>query len=120
MRARPFLAVLAIATTSCSEVTAADAARVNVVLTPKVGSAACVTANPEPAAVRVKQGISFVNKSTIHLTIILKEDDLPLVSVAPGDTSGAVKFREPGVHQYYSQGCGSGTAELHTLSVTVN
>src|SRR5437867_6116120 len=105
--ALPFL----LAAISCDEVTAADAARVNVVLTPKVGSAACVFADPEPAAVKVDQGISFVNKSTVHLTIVLLEDNLPLVSVAPGDTSGAVKFRDPGTHQYYSQGCGSVNSE---------
>jgi hypothetical protein len=122
MVSRPFVALfpLLLATISCEDITAADGARVNVTLTPKAGSAACVIANPEPAAVKVDQGISFVNKSSVHLTIVLLNDNLPLVSVAPGDTSGAVKFRDPGIHQYYSQGCGSGTSELHTLSVTVN
>jgi plastocyanin len=114
------LVPILVASVSCEDITAADAARVNVTLTPRTGSAACVVANPEPAAVKVDQGISFVNKSSVHLTIVLVDDNLPLVSVAPGDTSGAVKFRDPGIHQYYSQGCGSGTAELHTLSVTVN
>ena len=56
----------------------------------------------------------------VSITIVLHEDDLPLVSVAPGDTSGAIKFRDPGTHQYYSQGCGSTNTELHTLAVTVN
>jgi len=105
---------------SCEDITAANGALVNVVLSPKSASAACVLADPEPAAVRVDQGISFVNNSTVHITIVLVEDNLPLVSVAPGDTSGAVKFRDPGIHQYYSQGCGSGVSERHTLSVTVN
>ena len=113
-------ASLLVAIVACEDITAADGARVNVILTPKVGSAACVIAEPEPAAVKVDQGISFVNNSTVHLTIVLVENNLPLVSVAPGDTSGAVKFNDPGIHQYYSQGCGSGTSELHTLSVTVN
>jgi plastocyanin len=113
-------ASLLVAIVACEDITAADGARVNVILTPKVGSAACVIANPEPAAVKVDQGISFVNNSTVHLTIVLVENNLPLVSVAPGDTSGAVKFNDPGIHRYYSQGCGSGTSELHTLSVTVN
>jgi plastocyanin len=113
-------ASLLVAIVACEDITAADGARVNVILTPKVGSAACVIADPEPAAVKVDQGISFVNNSTVHLTIVLVENNLPLVSVAPGDTSGAVKFNDPGIHQYYSQGCGSGTSELHTLSVTVN
>ena len=120
MKVATLIAALLLTTTSCADVTAADYARVNVVLTPKVGSAACVIAEPEPAAVKVKQGISFVNKSSMHLTIVLVEDNVPLVSVAPGDTSGAVKFHDPGVHQYYSQGCGSGNSELHTLSVTIN
>lgn len=124
MVGRRFLVALSIpvlvATVSCQDITAADGAGVHVILTPKVGSAACVVANPEPAAVKVDQGISFVNNSSVQLTIVLVGDNLPLVSVAPGDTSGAVKFRDPGIHQYYSQGCGSGTAELHTLSVTVN
>ena len=120
MIVRPLAVVLLLATVSCDDVTAAEAARVNVLLTPRIGSAACVTADPEPAAVKVKQGISFVNKSSVHLTIVLLEDHLPLVSVAPGDTSGAVKFSDAGIHQYYSQGCGSGNAELHTLAVTVN
>jgi hypothetical protein len=120
-RLLPALSVpLLIAITSCSDITAADEARVMVTLTPKAGSLACVIADPEPAAVKADRGISFVNKSTVHLTIVLVKDNLPLVSVAPGDTSGAVKFNEPGIHQYYSQGCGAGTTELHTLSVTVN
>ena len=112
--------VLAIAAASCQEVTAADYAHVQVTLTPKSGSAACVIAEPEPAAVRVKQGISFVNKSSVHLTIVLKDDDLPLVSVAPGDTSRAIEFSSAGLRQYYSQACGSGLGELHTLAVTIN
>jgi hypothetical protein len=51
---------------------------------------------------------------------VLVEDHLPLVSVAPSDTSGAVKFGSAGLRLYYSQACGSGTGELHTLAVTVN
>jgi hypothetical protein len=124
MVSRRFLVALSapllIAIASCADITAADEARVVVTLTPKAGSLACVTADPEPAAVKADRGISFVNKSSVHLTIVLLKDNLPLVSVAPGDTSGAVKFNEPGIHQYYSQACGSFTTELHTLSVTVN
>ena len=108
----------AMATASCEDITAADSARAFVTLTPKLGNAACVNANPEPAAVKEKQGISFVNKSSVQITIVLRKDNVPLVAVAPNDTSGAVKFSEPGIYQYYSQGCGS--AELHTLSVTIN
>jgi plastocyanin len=120
MLRRLALAALAITTASCKDVTAADHARVHVTLTPKVGSAACVVADPEPAAVKADRGISFVNKSSVPLTIVLRKDNLPLVSVAPNDTSNAVKFSEPGIYHYYSQGCGSGVAELHTLSVTIN
>jgi hypothetical protein len=63
-----------------------------------------------------------VNESTVHITIVLVDDDedLPLVSVAPGATSGAVKFNSAGVRQYYSLGCGSALQERHTLSVTIN
>ncbi|HEU4996001.1 MAG TPA: hypothetical protein VFT29_14355 [Gemmatimonadaceae bacterium] len=114
------VAAVLLATASCSEVTAAEIAVAHVTLTAKQGSAACVVANPEPASVRVKQGVSFVNNSTVQITIVLTKDNLPLISVAPSDTSGAVKFREPGIYQYYSQGCGSGSSELHTLAVTVN
>jgi hypothetical protein len=113
-------AALVCATASCKDVTAADYARVHVTLTPKAGSAACVIADPEPAAVKANQGISFVNRSSAQLTLVLRKDNLPLVAVAPGETSNAVKFSEPGIYQYYSQACGSGNAELHTLSVTVN
>ena len=116
----PAVAALVLAAVSCSDVTAADFAPVQVVLTPRAGSAACVVASPEPASVRVKQGISFVNKSSEHITIVLEDDDLPLVSVAPNDTSGAVKFRSPGIYYYYSQACGSSLGNLHTLAVTVN
>lgn len=112
--------VIALASASCQDVTAADYAHVQVVLTPKPGSAACVVANPEPASVRVKQGIAFVNKSSVHLTIVLLDDHLPLVSVAPNDTSRAVEFSEAGLQQYYSQGCGAGIGELHTLAITIN
>ena len=114
------LAALVIGIAACKDITAADYARVHITLTPKIGSAACVISDPEPAAVKANRGISFVNKSSIQLTLVLKQDNLPLVAVAAGDTSSAVKFSEPGVYQYYSQGCGSGSAELHTLSVTVN
>ena len=114
------LAALVIAAASCKDITAADHARVYVTLTPKVGSAACVIADPEPAAVKANQGISFVNRSSIQVTLVLKQDNLPLVAVAPSDTSNAVKFSDPGIYQYYSQGCGSGSTELHTLSITVN
>ena len=118
---RPILAaVVVLASIACQDVTAADSAPVHVVLTPKPGSAACVTATPEPASVRVKQGINFVNQSSVPITIVLREDNRPLVSVAPSDTSGAIKFREAGIYQYYSQACGSGVAELHTLAVTIN
>jgi hypothetical protein len=120
MSMRLVLAALLIATASCQDITAADTAPVHVILTPKPGSAACVTASPEPASVRVKQGISFVNHSSMPITIVLVEDDLPLVTVAPSDTSSGVKFASAGLRQYYSQACGSGTAELHTLAVTVN
>src|SRR5688572_29248839 len=104
MLKRLALAALILATTSCADVTAASYARVHITLTPKIGSAACVIADPEPAAVKAKQGISFVNKSSVQVTIVLKKDNLPLVAVAPNDTSNAVKFSEPGVYQYYSQG----------------
>ena len=112
--------VLLVAATSCQDITAADGAGVFVTLTPKSASAACVIAEPEPASVREDQGLSFVNHSTVQITIVLIDDNLPLVSVAPGDTSGAVKFRDAGLRQYYSQGCGSGLGELHMLAVTIN
>lgn len=114
------VALAAVAAASCSDITAADRAGVYITLTPKTGSAACVYADPEPAAVRVKQGISFVNKSTVQVTLVLRQDNVPLVAVAPNDTSNAVKFSDPGVYYYYSQACGSTTTELHTLSVTIN
>lgn len=117
---RRFVLPLLLAAGSCAEITAADASPVQVILTPKAGSAACVVANPEPAAVKAKQGISFVNRSTVQITLVLLEDDLPLVSVPPNSVSGAIQFRSPGIHEYYSQGCGSGPGERHTLSVTVN
>ena len=120
MLKRLALAALVIAAASCKDITAADHARAYVTLTPKIGSAACVIADPEPAAVKANQGISFVNKSSVQVTLVLKQDNLPLVSVAPSDTSNAVKFSEPGIYQYYSQGCGSGSTELHTLSITIN
>jgi hypothetical protein len=112
--------LLLLTTLSCRDVTAADFAPVQIVLTPKPGSAACVVATPEPASVRVKQGISFVNKSSVHITIVLVDDHLPLLSVAPSDTSSAVKFHSPGLREYYSQACGSGLGERHMLAVTVN
>jgi len=117
---RSLLVVALVAAGSCAEVTASSSAPVTVVLTPKAASAACVVADPEPASVRQDQGIAFVNNSSVMITIVLVEDDKPLVSVAAGDTSGAVKFRNEGVHQYYSLGCGSAISERHTLAVTVN
>ncbi|HYC50790.1 MAG TPA: hypothetical protein VEB19_06765 [Gemmatimonadaceae bacterium] len=117
---RAFLAIAGVI--SCADITAAEGSPVKIVLTPKTASAACFVADPEPASVKVKQGIAFINHSTAHLTLVLIEDgdDLPLVSVAPGDTSGAVRFNSEGIRQYYSLACGSGLAERHTLAVTVN
>ena len=120
MPGRVALVTLLVVLAACQDVTAADDASTFVTLSPKSGSAACVTANPEPAAVKAKRGISFVNQSSVQLTIVLQKDNVPLVSVAPNSTSSPVKFSEPGIYQYYSQGCGSSTAELHTLSVTIN
>lgn len=124
MHARPALLLAAAAAAAgllaCQDITAADTASTIVTLTPKSASAACVVAEPEPAAVRVDRGISFVNRSTVHLTLVLVEDNVPLVSMAPGDTSRPVKFSKAGVHEYYSQGCGSHTSERHTISVTIN
>ena len=114
------LTLAAVAAAACQDVTAADRAGVHVTLTPKTGSAACVYADPEPAAVRVKQGISFVNRSSVQVTLVLRQDNVPLVAVAPNDTSRAVKFSDAGTYYYYSQGCGSTNTELHTLSVTIN
>ena len=117
------LVVLAIAI-ACADVTGTDHAPVHVTLNPITGSAACFTADPEPASVPQDKGIAFINKSTVSLTIMLVGEDgdadVPLVSVAAGDTSSAVKFSNAGLRQYYSQACGSGTANLHTLAVTVN
>ena len=115
-----FLALAAVAAASCQDVTAAERAGVYVTLTPKTGSAACVYADPEPAAVRVRQGVSFVNRSSVQVTLVLRQDNVPLVAVAPNDTSRAVKFADAGVYYYYSQGCGSTNTETHTLSVTIN
>jgi hypothetical protein len=117
---RAFLAIAAVI--SCADITAAEGSPIKVVLTPRAASAACVIPNPDPASVKAKQGIAFINNSTVHLTLVLIEDgeDLPLVSVAPGDTSGAVRFNSEGIRQYYSLGCGSALSERHTLAVTVN
>jgi hypothetical protein len=109
---------------ACAEITAADHAPVHVTLTPITGSVACFTADPEPASVPMDKGIAFINHSTASITIMLvgegNDADVPLVSVAPGDTSGAVKFNNAGLRQYYSQACGSGTANRHTLAITIN
>lgn len=120
MPRRIALLVLLAAVASCENITAADVPSAYVTLTPRSASVACVIADPEPAAVRENRGVSFVNRSSVQLTLVLKQNDVPLVSVAPGDTSRAVKFSDPGVYQYYSQGCGSGSGDLHTLSVTIN
>ncbi|HMC55177.1 MAG TPA: hypothetical protein VKH19_08415 [Gemmatimonadaceae bacterium] len=117
---RSFLVVALVAAGSCAEVTAADYAPVTVTLTAKAASAACVFADPEPASVRQDQGIAFANKSSVQITIVLVEDDKPLVTVPAGAESGAIKFRNEGIHQYYSLGCGSALSERHTLAVTVN
>lgn len=118
MPRRLALVALLAAVASCQDITAADVPSTYVTLTPRSASAACVIADPEPAAVRQDRGVSFVNRSSVQLTLVLKQNDVPLVSVAPGDTSRAVKFNDPGIYDYYSQGCGAG--DLHTLSVTIN
>ena len=120
MLERLALVALVAVTASCRDITAADYASVYVTLTPKVGSAACLNADPEPAAVRVNRGISFINESSVQVTLVLREDHVPLVAVAPNRTSRPVKFSEPGIYHYYSQGCGASTSELHTLAVTIN
>lgn len=118
MRRSIVLLAALLASASCEDITAADVPSTFVTLTPRAASAACVYADPEPAAVRQDRGVSFINESSVQITLVMKQNDVPLVSVAPGDTSRAVKFSDPGVYQYYSQGCGAG--DLHTLSVTIN
>ena len=120
MYRRLALLALLVAAASCQDITAADVPSVFVTLTPRTVGSACVIADPEPAAVRQDRGVSFVNRGSVQLTLVMKENNVPLVAVAPGDSSRAVKFSNPGVYEYYSQGCGSGTTELHTLSVTIN
>lgn len=120
MPRRLALVALLVAVASCQEITAADVPSVFVTLTPRTVGSACVVAEPEPAAVRQDRGVSFVNRTSVQLTLVMQQNDVPLVAVAPGDTSRAVKFNDPGIYQYYSQGCGSGAGELHTLSVTIN
>ena len=119
-----FVASVTAAAAACADITAADHAPFHVTLTPVVGSVACFTADPEPASVPQDKGIAFINKSSVSITIMLVgeggDNDVPLVSVAANDTSGAVKFSEAGLRQYYSQACGSGTANRHTLAVTIN
>ena len=109
---------------SCADITATDHAPVHVTLTPVVGSTACFTADPEPASVPQDQGLAFINKSSASITIMLVGEDgdadVPLVTVAGNDTSGAIKFAKAGLRQYYSQACGSGTANRHTLAITIN
>jgi plastocyanin len=117
---RVIAAALLLATASCMEVTASETAETTVGLSSKSGNAKCVQASPDPASVRVNQGVGFLNKSTTTLTIVLAEDDTPLVTVESKQTSGAVKFSSPGTRRYYIQGCGSSTAELHTIIVSVN
>jgi hypothetical protein len=120
MRLSYFVVALAVVA-SCQDVTAANTGPVAVVtLMPKALKPACVFADPEPASVPANQGIAFENRSSVSITIVLVDDDTPLVSVAPGETSRAVKFRTEGVRQYYSLGCGSAAGERHTLAVTVN
>ena len=120
MLVRLALVALLVVTASCRDITAASHASVYVTLTPKPGSAACVYADPEPAAVRENQGISFVNRSSVQITLVMRDEHVPLVSIPPHGTSRPVKFSEPGIYHYYSQGCGSATTELHMLSVTIN
>ena len=115
------LVILAIA---CADITATDHAPVHVTLTPITGSTACFSADPEPASVPQDKGLAFINKSAASITIMLVGEDgdadVPLVTVAANDTSGAIKFAKAGLRQYYSQACGSGTTNRHTLAITIN
>lgn len=113
-------AIALLSLSACYDITAADSAAVEVVLSPRIGSAVCVDADPEPASVRVRQGISFTNETAGTVTIVMLEDNLPLVTVEAGETSRPVQFNSAGIRYYYVQACGSGSADRHTLSVTIN
>ena len=52
----------------------------------------------------IRRQVSSGRRVVPRFPIVLVADDLPLVSVAPGDTSGAVKFRDPGIHQLLQSG----------------
>jgi hypothetical protein len=121
MRRFRLVAVLLLAsTTSCVEITAANTAELVVGLKAKTTGSSCVFASPDPVSIRVNQGLGFQNNGSGQLTVILEDDDTPLVSVGPSQKSGGIKFSDPGTYRYYIQGCGGSSAELHTINVTVN
>ena len=117
---RVLAAALFCATAACVEVTASETAEATVSLKPKAANTVCMRASPDPVSIRANQGVSFANSSSASLTVMLSESNTPLVTVDPGQTSGAIKFSTPGTRQYYIQGCGSASAELHRITVTVN
>ena len=112
--------VLLASTTSCLEVTAAETAELVVGLKPKATGSFCVNATPDPVAIRVDQGLGFENLGSGQLTVMLEDDDTPLVSVGASQKSGGIKFSSPGTYRYYIQGCGGSSAELHVITVTIN
>ena len=118
---RRLLGILLLAcTTSCLEVTASDTAELVVGLKPKTSASSCVFASPDPVSIRVNQGLGFQNQGSGQLTVILEDDDTPLVSIGASQKSGGIKFSTPGTRRYYIQGCGGSSAELHVINVTVN
>jgi hypothetical protein len=83
--------------------------------------ALCYQFSPSPASVRMGGSYYFQNNTNSSITIV-GSDQIPWVTVGPGQTSAAFNSSAAGIYAFGIQGCRGmgGTAWYGVLDVTLN
>jgi hypothetical protein len=83
--------------------------------------ALCYQLNPTPASVTTSGSYAFQNNTSSSVTIV-GSNQVPWVTVGPGETSTSLSYSTAGVYGFGVQGCRGvgGTAMYGVLNVTLN
>ena len=117
---RSLLLLLALVGVASCESATTEPPAVVIVLTPSTANANCVVASPDPANIRAGQAVAFRNGTSMSHTILADGINTPWTVVGPDETSGSIDFPIASTRKYYVQACGSASANLHSIVVTVN
>jgi hypothetical protein len=85
----------------------------------------CGIASPDPVSVRVNEYFHFANASDVTYTIVdgtqTAIGSIPYATVRPGESSGSLRFEQPGIVYYYVQSCPPSAIHRnsHVMNVTV-